>query len=50
MCDKARIRFPVDHILVGKTELSEEAVTYAFGPDFVAKHRALWWMGDDGGG
>ncbi len=38
VCDKARIKFPVDHILVGKTELSQEAVTYAFGPDFVAKH------------
>ena len=38
VCDKARIRFPVDHILARRTELSQEAVTYAFGPDFVAKH------------
>jgi hypothetical protein len=38
VCDKARIRFPVDHILAKRTELSQEAVTYAFGPDFVAKH------------
>ena len=32
VCDAARIKFPVDHILAGKTELSAEAVTYAFGP------------------
>ena len=38
VCDKARIKFPIDHILASKTELSQEAVTYAFGPDFVAKH------------
>ena len=38
VCDKARIRFPIDHILASRTELSKEAVTYAFGPDFVAKH------------
>ena len=38
VCDKARIKFPVDHILANKTELSQEAVTYAFGPDFVDKH------------
>ena len=38
VCDAARIKFPVDHILSGQTELSKEAVTYAFGPDFVAKH------------
>ena len=31
-------RFPNDHIVAKKTQLSPEAVTYAFGPDFVAKH------------
>ena len=41
VCDRATIRFPVDHIQSAKTELSAEAVTYAFGPDFVAKHHAL---------
>jgi hypothetical protein len=38
VCDRAKIRFPVDHIEAGWTELSEDAVTYAFGPDFVALH------------
>ena len=31
-------RFPNDHIVAKKTQLSPESVTYAFGPDFVAKH------------
>jgi hypothetical protein len=40
VCDKYKIGFPVDHILAGKTELSEEAVARAFGPDFVALHHS----------
>ena len=38
LCSKAAIRFPIDHIMTGKTELCKEALTYAYGPDFVAKH------------
>ena len=30
-------QFPVDHILAGKTELSEDAILMAFGPDFVSR-------------
>ena len=37
-CDLAKIRFPIDHLIAKRTELSQEAVTYAFGPEFVAKH------------
>ena len=38
LCSKAAIRFPIDHIMAGKTELCKEALTYAYGPDFVAKY------------
>ena len=41
VCDDARIKFPVDHLIAHQTELSEEAVTYAFGPDFLAKHHMV---------
>ena len=38
LCSKAAIRFPIDHVLAGKTELCKEALTYAYGPDFVTKY------------
>ena len=38
ICDRAKIKFPVDHLEKGWTELNEEAITYAFGPDFVGLH------------
>ena len=31
-------QFPVDHLEKGWTELNAEAITYAFGPDFVGLH------------
>jgi hypothetical protein len=31
VCNAAKIKFPIDHIVAGKTELSKEAVTYNFG-------------------
>ena len=38
VCDTVLIRFPIDHLMTQRTELSAEAVMYAFGSDFVAKH------------
>ena len=38
VCDNAFIKFPVDHLPLRLTELSEEAVKYNFGPDFCSKH------------
>ena len=38
ICDSALIRFPVDHLVLHLTALTEEAIRYNFGPDFVAKH------------
>ena len=38
VCDRASIRFPVDHLVLHLASLSEEAIRYNFGPDFVAKH------------
>jgi len=38
ICDESKIRFPVDHIGGRKSELSVEAITFAFGPNFAEKH------------
>ena len=38
VCDNALIKFPIDHLTLRLTELSEEAVKYNFGPDFCSKH------------
>ena len=38
VCDNAFIKFPIDHLPLRLTELSEEAVKYNFGPDFCSKH------------
>ena len=40
-CERARIPFPVDAILAGHTELSEPALTAAYGPDFVTRRKAV---------
>jgi hypothetical protein len=39
VCDSHGILFPIDHIVAGKTALSTQAVTDAFGASFVATHR-----------
>lgn len=41
VCDAARIRFPVDHVISRKTQLSVQHVLTTFGPDFVARHHIL---------
>ncbi len=38
LCDLARVRLPLDHVVARKTELSVGAVAAHFGPDFVARY------------
>ena len=38
LCDKVGIRFPIDHIAASKCELSQEAIRFAYGPEFLAAH------------
>ena len=37
MTEKAKLRFPVDHLLEGRRELTLDAVIYAHGVDFATK-------------
>ena len=41
VCNNALVQFPADHILLGKTELTKEAIIHAFGPDFEARLRGV---------
>jgi len=38
LCLKVEVKFPLDHIAVGKTQLCQEAIRWAYGPDFLARH------------
>jgi hypothetical protein len=38
VCDEARIRFPIDHLVGGRTELTVEAVRAAFGSEFAERY------------
>ncbi len=38
LCDLARIRLPLDHVVARQTELSAGAAAAHFGPDFVARY------------
>ena len=38
VCDEFKLPFPIDHLIASATELSKEAVEYAYGKDFIALH------------
>jgi hypothetical protein len=38
VCDLAQVRFPMEHLRGRRKELTQEAVTYAFGPEFVQRY------------
>ena len=41
ICDEAAVKFPIDHLTLRLSELSEEAVKYSYGVAFCHKHHLL---------